>query len=95
MDPRHNGEQYEERKPDYMVLSSFYYGSYLEDLPVCPYQTTFFSNLIYGNTNYTITAKFDSVPIGNQIFRAIWQHSHEFVNPTILVLKRKDINEYA
>lgn len=88
-------KEQEERKPDYIVLTSFYYERYFNDRNAYPYRTMFFSNLIYGNTNYTITAKFGSVPIGNPILGAIGHPKPEFVNPTILILKRKDINEYA
>ena len=88
-------KEQEERKPNYIVLTSFYYGRYFSDRNAYPYRTTFFSNLIHGNTNYTITAKFDRVPSDNQILRAMGPPNPEFVNPTILILKRRSINEYA
>ena len=83
----------EERKPDYIVLTSFYYERYFRDSIAYPYRTMFFSNLVYGKTNYTTIATFGNKTISNQIPQIIEQPSPEFVNPTILILKRKDMKE--
>ena len=99
----HNKKEYidflesrEERKTDYIVLTSLHYGSSLRNPEVNPPITKYYSDLIYNHTNYIIVAKFGppinesiSTP-SSQIIRTIKGHPNPvFVNPTIVILKRK------
>jgi len=73
----------EKRKPDYIVLTSFYFRRYIKKYPDAksspyPVLTDYFAKLIRGELGYKIIARFeDKTPTG------------EFINPTITVLKKE------
>ncbi|MEM2956640.1 MAG: glycosyltransferase family 39 protein [Candidatus Pacearchaeota archaeon] len=93
----------ESRKPDYIILSSLYYERYLIDINAFPERTKYFSDLINERKNYRIVAKFGRgiynsggspgfgsiEKLDSVILRSLTlKPNPEFVNPTILILKR-------
>ncbi|MEM4346987.1 MAG: glycosyltransferase family 39 protein [Candidatus Altiarchaeota archaeon] len=93
----------ESRKSDYIILSSLYYERYLVDTNAFPERTKYFSDLINERKNYRIVAKFGRgiynsggspgfgsiEKLDSVILRSLTlKPNPEFVNPTILILKR-------
>ncbi|MBN2251414.1 MAG: glycosyltransferase family 39 protein [Candidatus Altiarchaeota archaeon] len=96
-------DELETRKPDYIVLSSSYYGRYLVDSNPFPARTKYFSDLLGEKTNYRIVARFGPPPEKSEgasgfgsrepVESRIWRSmsltpSLELVDPAILILKR-------
>lgn len=96
-------EHLEERKPEYIVLTSQNYMRYLEDPNAYPSRTEFFLGLIEGKSNYDIIKVF-GYPLDRNPFLSSGSHGliqtaiiqsatlepvPDFVNPTVIILKRR------
>lgn len=74
----------EDRNPDYIVLSSFYYQRYLNDdhsesQLLCPELSDYFKQLVNGMTGYRTVKVFENLNSGMEGY---------FLNPTISILKK-------
>lgn len=94
-----------ERQPDYIVLSSLYYERYLVDPSAYPARTVYFEDLLYERGDYRIISSFGppinendgAVGFGSRegivsrLVRSISLKPYpEFVNPTVVILARRD-----
>jgi hypothetical protein len=88
-------------KPEYIMISSGYYGRFFYDPKTYPDTYQFYTSLLGGELNYNVVAEF---PAGSRPFPkknilsaadvyfpdegGIWQPHPEFVNPTILIFEK-------